>query len=168
MPSGEAFFTWSSDYSVNISEIDEQHKELVGMINVLFVAVSRREGDRVIGEILDSLVAYTRTHFVLEERLMAEAGYPDLAGHREEHRELIGQLDGLARKFMLDDRPIYFEMLSFLRTWLRAHILGSDMKYSDAFRKSGFSTGRWEQGAKLEFASVAARKRPWWKLRPSA
>jgi hemerythrin len=166
MSSEEVFFKWSDDYSVNISEIDEQHKELVGILNLIFVAVSRREGEKVVAEILDSLFAYTQTHFALEERLMKEAGYQGLEQHREEHKELIAQLNELTRKFMLDEKPIYFEMLAFLRTWLRAHILGSDMKYSAALQKIGFSTAQWERGAQAEFASLvsASRKKQWWKL----
>ncbi len=164
MSDSEVFFKWSNDYSVNIPEIDEQHHELVNILNRLFVAISKREGHKVVAGILDALVVYTQTHFALEERLMKDANYPGLAAHKEEHRRLIAQLDELARKFMLDEKPIYFEMLGFLRTWLREHILGSDIQYSTALQKAGFSTQAWERAAKIEFAAVAATRRQWWKL----
>jgi len=70
MSSEEVFFKWSPDYSVNIKTIDDQHRELVNILNRLFVAVSKREGDKVIAGILDALMSYTQTHFALEERLM--------------------------------------------------------------------------------------------------
>ncbi|MEQ1630208.1 MAG: bacteriohemerythrin, partial [Gallionella sp.] len=81
------FFAWSEKYSVNIKAIDEQHKELVNILNRLFVAVSKREGDLVIAAILDALINYTQTHFALEERLMSQAKYKDLVPHIAEHKK---------------------------------------------------------------------------------
>ena len=164
MSHDEVFFKWSNDYSVNIPTIDEQHQELVNILNRLFVAVSKREGNKVIASILDALMSYTQTHFSLEERLMREANYKDLGAHMLEHKKLIEQLDQLSGKYMLDEKPIYFEMLSFLRTWLKEHIQGCDTKYSAAFQQAGFSTVSWERQAKVEFASMSSQKRHWWKV----
>ena len=166
--SEEVFFKWSDDYSVNIPTIDEQHQELVNILNSLFIAVSKREANKVIAGILDSLVEYTQTHFALEERLMQEAKYQDFTHHKQEHIKLIEQLDQLTRKFMVEDKPIYFEMLNFLRNWLKEHILGCDTKYSAALQQAGFSTASWERQAKNEFAAMAARKKQWWKPWQSA
>ena len=73
MSNDEVFFKWSNDYSVNIKTIDDQHQELVNILNRLFIAVSKREGSKVIASIFDALMSYTKTHFTLEERLMREA-----------------------------------------------------------------------------------------------
>ena len=164
MSNAEVFFKWSSDYSVNIPTIDEQHQELVNILNRLFVAVSRREGSKVIASILDALMSYTQTHFTLEERLMREANYKGLKPHMLEHKKLIDQLDQLTGKYMLDEKPIYFEMLSFLRTWLKEHIQGCDTKYSAALQLAGFSTASWERQAKVEFASMSYQKKQWWQI----
>jgi hemerythrin len=168
MSNDEVFFKWSQEYSVNIPTIDEQHQELVNMLNRLFIAVSKREGNKVIAGILDSLMDYTQTHFTLEERLMKEANYQDFEHHKLEHKKLIEQLEHLSKKYMIEDKPIYFEMLDFLRNWLKQHILGCDTKYSSALQKAGFSTTSWERQARVEFASMAAKKKPWWKPWQSA
>lgn len=157
MSDSEDFFKWLPAYSVRIDAIDEQHRELVNILNRLFVAVSRREGDKVIAGILDALVGYTRTHFALEEQLMRLAKYPALAEHQEEHRRLLEKLDALCQKHMLEDKPIYFEMLAFLKTWLREHIQGEDTKYSAALQAAGFSVAEWEAEANRTFAKLAAR-----------
>jgi hemerythrin len=164
MSNDDVFFRWSNAYSVRIPAIDEQHQELVNILNRLFIAVSKREGNKIIAGILDSLMDYTHTHFALEERLMKEANYQDFQNHRHEHKKLIEQLDLLTKKYMLEEKPIYFEMLSFLRNWLKEHILGCDAKYSAALQKAGFSTASWERQAQVEFASMVAQKRQWWKL----
>lgn len=163
MSNEEIFFKWSPDYSVNIQTIDNQHRELVNILNRLFIAVSRREGDKVIAGILDALMSYTQTHFALEERLMRLAGYKDIEAHIEEHRKLLSQLDRLCKKYLLDEKPIHFEMLSFLKVWLREHIRGVDTKYSTALHQAGFSTAAWELEATAEFADMSNSKK-WWEV----
>ncbi len=164
MPSNEVFFKWSPEYSVSIKAIDDQHKELVDILNRLFVAVSRLEGDKVIAGILDALIDYTRTHFALEERLMRQAKYQDLEAHMEEHKKLIAKLEALCKKHLFEDKPIYFEMLSFLKTWLKEHIQGEDRKYSAALQRAGFSVIEWERQATEAFASMANARSQWWKI----
>lgn len=163
MSADEVFFKWSPDYSVNIKTIDNQHRELVNILNRLFVAVSRREGDKVIAGILDALTSYTQTHFALEERLMRQAQYKDLVPHMEEHRKLLDQLDQLCKKHLIEEKAIYFEMLSFLKTWLREHIQGVDTKYSAALQEAGFAVDAWEREATAEFALMSESKR-WWEI----
>jgi hemerythrin len=164
MSNDEVFFKWSPDYSVHIKTIDDQHKELVNILNRLFVAVSKREGEKVIAEILDALMSYTQTHFALEERLMRRAKYKDLESHMEEHRRLLEKLDQLCNKHLIQEKPIYFEMLSFLKTWLKEHIQGVDTQYSTALQQAGFSTAEWEHEASAEFSAMADKTGRWWKI----
>lgn len=163
MSNDEVFFKWSPEYSVNIKTIDNQHQELVNILNRLFVAVSKREGDKAIAGILDALISYTQKHFSLEERLMRQAKYANVEAHIAEHRKLIEQLDQLCKKFLVEEKPIYFEMLSFLKTWLKGHIQGVDKLYSVALQKSGFSVSEWELEATAEFA-VMANSKKWWEV----
>jgi len=163
MDDSEIFFKWRPEYSVNIQTIDNQHQELVNILNRLFVAVSKREGDKAIAGILDALTSYTQTHFALEERLMRQAKYKDLEPHIAEHKKLLEQLDQLAKKHMVEEKTIYFEMLTFLKTWLKEHIQGVDTKYSAALQEVGFSVDAWEQEATAEFAAMSDSKK-WWEL----
>lgn len=163
MSNEEVFFKWSPDYSVNINTIDHQHQELVHILNRLFVAVSKREGDKAIAGILDALVSYTEKHFALEERLMRQAKYKDLEPHIAEHKLLIEKLNQLCKKYLVEEKPIYFEMLSFLKTWLKEHIQGVDRKYSAALQQAGFSVSAWEAEATAEFAAMREEKK-WWEV----
>ena len=163
MSNEEVFFKWSPEYSVNIKTIDDQHRELVNILNRLFIAVANREGDQAIAGILDALVTYTRTHFALEERLMQQAKYKDFEAHKVEHQKLLDQLDQLCRKHLLEEKAIHFEMLSFLKTWLKEHIQGVDTKYSAALKEAGFSVAAWEHEATAEFARMSDSKK-WWEV----
>ncbi len=163
-PGDEVFFKWSPEYSVNIKTIDHQHQELVRILNHLFIAVSKREGDKVIAGILDALTDYTKTHFALEERLMQQAKYKELESHKLEHSKLIAELDRLCKKYLVEEKPIYFEMLAFLKNWLKEHIQGVDKKYSTDLQAAGFSFAEWEKEAHAAFAAMIEKTGRWWKV----
>lgn len=163
MSAVEEFFKWSPDYSVNIKAIDDQHRELVNILNRLFIAVSLREGNKVIADVLDALVSYTRTHFVLEERLMRQARYKDLELHIYEHKKLLAQLDLLCRKHLNEERAIYFDTLRFLKSWLKGHIQGIDTQYSTELLHAGFAVEAWEREASAEFSRMSESKK-WWSV----
>lgn len=44
---------------------------------------------------LNDLIAYTRTHFAAEEKLMQTNGYPDFASHKAQHGQLAKQVTDL-------------------------------------------------------------------------
>jgi hypothetical protein len=93
-----------------------------------------------------------------------EANYADLEAHKLEHLKLIGQLDDLCLRHLTEDKPIYFEMLRFLKTWLREHIKGVDTKYSTALKQAGFSFATWEREAAEEFNVMIEKTGRWWKI----
>lgn len=62
--------TWTDALSVNIKEIDDQHKKLVNMVNQLHAAMLKGEGKTVVGPILAELTANTVYHFSIEEGYM--------------------------------------------------------------------------------------------------
>lgn len=164
MSSNEDFFKWSNEYSVNIKAIDDQHRELVNILNRLFVAVSKREGNEIIAEILDALTNYTKTHFALEEKMLRQANYDKLEEHMEEHRKLLEHFEQLCKKYMTEEKPVYFELLSFLKRWLKEHILSSDKEYSAALHQAGFATADWEREASAEFGRLSDAKTQWWRI----
>ena len=156
--SEEVFFKWQPEYSVHIRTIDDQHQELVNILNRLFVAVFSHEGASAISGILDGLVRYTEIHFELEERLMRQANYADFEAHKLEHGKLMQELDRLCKKCLSEEKPTYFEMLGFLKRWLRGHIQGVDTRYSIALQRTGFSVTAWEQEASAEFKAMIEKR----------
>jgi hemerythrin len=164
----QVFFPWSDAMSVGIAEIDEQHQVLVGILNRLFSAVVQRESHETVTEILDMLVDYTNTHFGLEEKLMQDAGYDpaEFAAHLQEHRAFIEKINSAADKH-LEGKSASFEIISFLKRWLRDHILVTDRKYSAALQESGFATEAWAEFASHAMASKRAGTsghKHWWKI----
>jgi hemerythrin len=159
-------FQWSDDYSVGINEIDNQHKIIFELINQLFQSALRQDHHSSASKTLDALIDYTRTHFKLEEKLLLEASYPNLAEHQQEHGRFVDKIVDVVRKFQAEEKVVTFELLNFLKHWLKEHILVTDMVYARFIAERGFSSDQWNAHAK----SVVAEKnrkhlqQPWWKF----
>ncbi len=86
------FFQWEDEYSIGIRIIDEQHKELVAMLNELYEAMHAGKGREALGRVLAGLIRYTRLHFAAEEQLMRAHEYPDYERHREKHEKMAAKV----------------------------------------------------------------------------
>ncbi|PWR75324.1 bacteriohemerythrin [Methanospirillum stamsii] len=128
---------WSEDLSVHISEIDEQHKNLINLINSLHEAMLERKGKEIMGDILDKLAAYTVYHFSTEEKYMNQFEYIGLLSHKKEHDAFVSKVESFIADYQANKLGISMEVMSFLKNWVSNHIKGTDKKYSETFQKNG-------------------------------
>ncbi|HRY16332.1 MAG TPA: bacteriohemerythrin, partial [Candidatus Competibacteraceae bacterium] len=122
--------TWSEDFSVNDPEIDQQHQQLINMINALHEAMLVGKGKNVMGKLLDQLIQYTAQHFKYEEGRMEAGHYPDLAEHRKKHAGLVSKVLEIQKKMKSGKHLVEMETMRFLKAWLTEHIQRSDKKYA--------------------------------------
>jgi len=132
-----ALMTWSNDLSVNVTQIDEQHKKLVGMLNDLHDAMKQGKGSDTSGKVLSGLVEYVASHFATEEKLMKEHAYPEYLKHKLEHDSLTKQALDLQKQFHEGKPVLTVELMKFLKDWLSNHILGTDKKYGPYLNSKG-------------------------------
>jgi len=135
-------FQWEDDYSVGIEEIDEQHKELVRLLNNLHQAIHEHHGSDASRKILNELAEYTHIHFTVEESLMRVSSYPDFEIHKKIHEALIQQVQELQTKLDAGGVKISFELMHFLKNWLMHHINESDKQFGKYMAQVQFSSKR--------------------------
>ena len=116
--------TWDSTLSVQIPEIDDDHRKLVELFNILSQSVEQGDAAEYINAVLDELICLTTWHFRHEERLMLKYAYSGIAEHKKEHAELIDS----AKQLQQEGKLISTENIEFLEHWLTGHILGTDME----------------------------------------
>jgi hemerythrin len=133
------FIEWSDSLSVGIEAIDDQHKNLVEMVNRMHDAIHERHGSEAVQGILAELTNYTVVHFSTEEALMQILEYPAYPEHAQIHKDLVEQVLYLQEKVASGKTAVSFELLHFLKTWLTKHILQEDMEYSDHFIMAGIN-----------------------------
>ncbi|MCK5649431.1 MAG: hemerythrin family protein [Gammaproteobacteria bacterium] len=119
---------WDQSLSVQVQEIDDDHRKLVDLFNILNHAVAEGDAKNYIEAVLEELICCTVWHFRHEERLMLKYGYEGLVEHRTEHQELIDSAKALQQKLLRENKTISGENIEFLEYWLTGHILGADMQ----------------------------------------
>ena len=129
--------TWSDELSVNIKEVDSQHKGLVDLVNELYDAMSAGKGSATLGNILSELVKYTQIHFADEEKIMADNQYPGLPAHKIMHDNLTKQVVDFKNQFDAGKAVVSIEIMKFLRDWLANHIEGADKAFMPFLNNKG-------------------------------
>jgi len=130
---------WSEDISVGVAEIDDQHRQLIGIINHLTDAKQQNRDTEVISEILSRMADYLDYHFGTEEKYMARFPYAEFEPHRNEHRTFIRKVFEFRKQYAQDSQSLSNDILAFLKDWLRHHIQETDKKYSQCLRENGLS-----------------------------
>lgn len=124
------FIPWTDQIRIGIQEIDEQHKQLVELINRLYDAMTQgADRQQAANEILQELMQYTIVHFAVEESLFRIFDYPDYETHRERHQQLRDQVIDINKRVQAGERLITPELLFFLRKWITSHIMVEDKAY---------------------------------------
>ena len=132
-----AYMEWQNSFSVNVKEIDDQHRALIEMINHLHDAMVASKGREIHHETIVSMVNYAHVHFDTEERYMQRSMFPGIVAHRAEHEQFKLKAHDLRERAANDSFILTIEILSFLRDWLQNHILGTDAQYASHFRTHG-------------------------------
>ena len=128
---------WSSDLSVGIRLIDEQHQVLLGLINELNAAMRARKSDAVLLSVVQRLKEYTVKHFGQEEEYFDRYGYPETTQHKTAHAKLVQQVLDFEAGLKSGKAKVTMEIMRFLKDWLINHIQGTDKRYSSFLNAKG-------------------------------
>lgn len=124
------FFPWSDDYLVHVRIIDNDHRDLVEIVNNLHDSIKSGGSRAEIGRVISNLATYVSEHFAREEALMAEYDYPGITEHKRMHRRLARTVHAIRKLFGEDPSQIDpVKLLTFLKNWLVHHILEEDVSY---------------------------------------
>jgi hemerythrin len=126
------FFQWTNEISVGIQEIDEQHKQLVNLLNQLFDAMVSDDSNReaIALKTLDELINYTNVHFAVEESLFRIFDYEDYDRHKKAHDRLKDEVNEIALSVKSGATRLDSKLLIFMKNWLTSHIMEEDKRYS--------------------------------------
>lgn len=133
------FFIWQQSFSVNNKIIDDQHKQLIIMLNDLYNMFIEKDDRKKVGLIILKLVDYTKIHFKTEERFFNQTNYKFTNEHIKEHSSFIEEVNIFKDKFREEKAELTYELMTFLKEWLYNHIMISDQKYVECFRQHKLS-----------------------------
>jgi hemerythrin len=120
---------WQEEYSVGVKELDDQHKNLLNIINSLLLEKQEKITGDKLSEIISSMVHHAYIHFATEERYLEEVHYPDFKQHVLEHISFIFRTLELSLKVKEGTMNNQLELLNYLKEWYSSHVLGADRLY---------------------------------------
>ncbi|MCK4705763.1 MAG: hemerythrin family protein [Gammaproteobacteria bacterium] len=127
-------FRWSSDFSVDIAELDDDHKILFELLNHLRATIESGDAS-ALPLIIDDLLQYSIYHFRHEEDMMEACHYLFLDNHKLVHRMLETRLsDFIKNPEYRGDLEAATWLLGFFENWLKDHVAGMDKNYSECIR----------------------------------
>jgi hemerythrin-like metal-binding protein len=121
--------TWNHAGHVGVRAMDDQHGIIMETMNELHLALAKGSDSEQVSELLDLLFRFTRLHFWSEERLLEEAAYPGLAGHRAEHQRLMGHIRDSVQRAQYSKNAQMRELLDYMSDWLAEHFEVVDRQY---------------------------------------
>lgn len=127
-----SLFIWDSKkYELKVSEMDNEHKKLIEIMNSLYEKNKQNAPKEDLLKHITDLLDFVVIHFQHEEAHLEKIRFPGLTNHKGIHQRLLSQL----RQHKVDfessqSGKISEKFFEFLSLWLAAHIQHIDMQYS--------------------------------------
>jgi hemerythrin len=139
---------WDDRYLVGIQLIDDQHKELLRLINNFYLGcLEEDENAKTYFKLtVHGLINYIQYHFSAEEQILERIKYPDRAAHKRQHDEFVRDILEKAGNFERGRAVSLKGFIRYVKDWMVTHITLIDKKYATYihFINSQKNTaGRW-------------------------
>ncbi|MES9957147.1 MAG: bacteriohemerythrin [Sedimenticola sp.] len=126
-------FPWDKNFETGIEVVDEQHKELVGLLNKLVSHLAFQSDGPTREAIFSQLKDYVEFHFSTEEQVWSEHFEGDTwqKWHVHAHADFVDEVIRLKEEGESSSKPydeVLSEIVRFLTHWLSHHILESDKR----------------------------------------
>lgn len=122
------FIKWRPIYETKHKIIDNQHKELVNIINELYLSTINNANDSngAFIKAVKKCIDYTQYHFKTEEKIMDLINYSDAENHKAMHKNFCMELVNQIRKYEEGQPFVANKFLKYLKDWLLEHIAFRD------------------------------------------
>ena len=121
---------WSEEYATGIKRIDDHHKALFEMSEVLRDTLIEGSGERVYGGHLEALRVYARAHFGFEEGCMERCQCSAAQQNVHAHRTFLERLSVFEERYTMVgfERAGAQRLVEFVDSWLADHICRIDIQ----------------------------------------
>jgi len=129
------FIHWEKSWELGNGLIDTQHRLLILLSRKLDIAIKSNESKECVLRIMLELRKFAEFHFISEENLMHEIGYPDVELHSLMHTELLKRLESMLVKINYQ-KEFPEDLLHFFSNWVTGHMAEADLKIVNYINRS--------------------------------
>ena len=115
---------WDKKFELGHEKIDFEHQIFLDLIRTASqLGHDKERADRILQEIQK----YAEFHFISEENVMLDVNYPEYTQHKDEHKQLLAQLNDMIFQHHRSLLSIE-ELVDFLFQWFALHTTQVDAK----------------------------------------
>jgi hemerythrin len=129
------FIRWKAGMKLGIQIIDEQHTNLIRIVDNLQLTCHKGtelSNHRFIGAAGEA-IDYIKYHFATEEKLMRLLEYTKYEEHKNEHKDCLWDLSYIYSQFKDEKNPDFRQFVIFLNEWIVTHVCDSDRHFANYF-----------------------------------
>jgi hemerythrin-like metal-binding protein len=123
-----ALLEWKEEYATGIDDVDDEHKDLIDVINRLHELLLADDAKLTVPAFFARLIDGVSAHFALEERIMGESAYPDREAHRADHERLLDEMRDLVEAFRQAEEVDSVDLAMRLEPWFSQHFATHDLR----------------------------------------
>ena len=142
------FLVWREGWLINIDPMDEDHIEMVRLLNLLADIKNDIEMDEnthsseennipSIEHFIrryDDLIAHIKAHFEREEAFMESINYPRTSIHKREHSVQMAAFTSFRRQLAERGMGVFErEDLNWIKMWFLGHVVSEDQEYANYY-----------------------------------
>jgi hemerythrin-like metal-binding protein len=83
---------WRDDFATGVASIDHEHREMVGLLNLIFDKLESEADREAVADFLGEVHARIAAHFALEEQIMRQKEYDQYQDHKTDHERLLDDI----------------------------------------------------------------------------
>jgi len=119
---------WKTEYSVGVESMDDEHREMIDLINEIYDRLESDPDADQVEECLGDIFSTISMHFALEERLMRKNNYEEYQAHKADHEDLLDQIRDLMDDFAADTASGAVKLEQGLSAWFAGHFSTFDAR----------------------------------------
>lgn len=124
-----ALIDWKDEFAIGIPAVDHEHRALIGLINELHAQLAEPDAPPdAVAAFLGEINARIGAHFALEEKVMRDRRYDQLAAHKADHERLLDEIRDLMDRYEDDEGFYETELADRLSDWFAVHFRTHDAR----------------------------------------
>lgn len=119
---------WSDKFAIGITGVDNEHQELIAMINSFYVKHTNHSDKEELIDILNNIYGSIHAHFMLEEKLMKKSNYDEYEDHKNDHAHLLDDIRDITTELEQTSGFKEQELKTKLSDWFLIHFKSFDSR----------------------------------------
>jgi len=123
---------WNDALSVDVPEMDEEHRQFIARVNDVNKAIIDAADKSTVEHLMNLMQMEAARHFEHEQQLLEQWKYPEAAAHAERHAQLMAKFNHMMKEFQESDLSFVWALKGLqIKQSLVEHLMREDLKYKE-------------------------------------